>query len=382
MPDQLPIPVRDALREPFTPGEVEAMIARARKPAEKRGRGAKPFAFAAVAAAAVVAIVFAARELGTEEPGPIRTIDGPLARAITAPEGGARVDLDDGSEIALSDRARFEVLQNDGRELVLHARRGRFDVHVQAGGPRRWTIECGLATVVVVGTRFSIERSPDRVFVSVAEGVVLVRGELVPDRVQRLERGQSIEVLAPRRPAPAPAAVIAPEAPPVVEPAVEPAARATRPRWRDLADRGLYDSAYEALGPSGVRSEARRASAEELFALADVARLSGHPAEAVGPLEQLVREHPRDPSSALAAFTLGRIESDALHRADRAARAFEQAIELGLPDTLRADALARLALSLETAGDREGARRAASRYLAEHPEGPRAQAMTRIGAPD
>ena len=67
-------------------------------------------------------------------------------------------------------------------------------------GPRRWQIECGLATVEVVGTHFDVERSPGRLRVAVARGQVLVRGERVPDRVRRLAAGEALEVTDARPP--------------------------------------------------------------------------------------------------------------------------------------------------------------------------------------
>lgn len=46
---------------------------------------------------------------------------------------------------------------------------------VQPGGPRRWQVEGGLATIEVVGTA-------GRLRVSVQRGAIVVRGEGVPDR--------------------------------------------------------------------------------------------------------------------------------------------------------------------------------------------------------
>ena len=77
--------------------------------------------------------------------------------------------------------------------------------------------------------------------------------------------------------------------------------------------------------------------------LADVARLSGHPREAVAPLERMIAEHPGDPRAPVAAVMLGRLEMDRLVRPERARRAFERARELGLPAALAPDVDRRLA---------------------------------------
>ena len=74
-------------------------------------------------------------------------------------------------------------------------KRGAASFEVRPGGPRRWQIECGLATVEVVGTRFTCARGADRLHIGVEHGVVLVRGERVPNRVRRLAAGESLDVL-------------------------------------------------------------------------------------------------------------------------------------------------------------------------------------------
>jgi transmembrane sensor len=141
--------------------------------------------------------------------------------------------------------------------------------------------------------------------------------------------------------------------------------------WRDAAARGKYGDAYVALGSDGVaRETARAASADDLFALADVARLSGHPTEAVDPLERLVAEYPSSSRAALAAVTLGRIELG-LGRAGKASLALERALALGVPAGLEEDVRARLVEAHVKAGDRDAARTAASEYARRFPAGRR-----------
>ena len=67
-------------------------------------------------------------------------------------------------------------------------RRGGVRFEVEPDGPRRWTIETGLATVEVVGTVFEVERAPGAVDVRVERGVVVVRGERVPTIMREVER--------------------------------------------------------------------------------------------------------------------------------------------------------------------------------------------------
>ena len=106
-----------------------------------------------------------------------------------------------------------------------------------------------VATVEVVGTAFWVEAEEQRVRVRVERGAVLVRGERVPERVQRLSAGEEIEI---RKESAVPAAGSASGG--------RPAAAAPRAPWRELAGRGAFKDAYEQLGAGGIAaaSAARR----------------------------------------------------------------------------------------------------------------------------
>jgi transmembrane sensor len=132
---------------------------------------------------------------------------------------------------------------------------------------------------------------------------------------------------------------------------------------------GRPDAAFEALGAAGVRRETRRVGVGDLLALADVARLSGHPREAVAPLERILTDFAHDAQAPLAAFALGRLELDALDRPRAAAAALESALALGVPRSLLEDVRARLVEAHVRAGDRTAARAAASAYLRDFPAG-------------
>jgi transmembrane sensor len=309
--------------------------------------------------------------------------------------------LTDGSIVTLIAGARLRVLENDSTAVLalLGAGEARFDV--QPGGPRRWTIECGVAAVEVVGTRFAIRRESGRVRVAVEHGTVLVRGDRVPEHVQKLTDGETLDVAEASGPAESSTAAAPRHAGSDVVDASGPTSplTATRPpssaagegtpeaaassvRWRELARRGEYSAAYALLGTSGIGHLSMDGSVSDLLAVADVARLSGHPGEAVGALEHIVASYPDDPRAALAAFTLGRVQLDALGDAADAADAFARAIVLGVPDGLLEDAYARLVEARARAGDRAGARRAAQSYHERFPNGTRGAAIDRwLGGP-
>jgi transmembrane sensor len=337
----------------------------------------------AVAAAALIGAAAVALYLG-HSAGPLRLADGAALSAIEAPAAGATVALSDGSVIRLSGGARLAPLESSGTAFAAVLKGGSAGFDVRPGGPRRWRIECGLATVEVVGTRFNCDRGPGRLRVSVQRGAVLVSGERVADRVRRLGAGESltIEEREPTPPAPAiaTAAPAADEGPVAPEPPAAPAEAAAPERgvggrgagaasWRELARRGRHRDAWGALGAQGVRREVDRLDVEDLFALADVARLSGHPADAEAPLERIVSRYGGDRQAPLAAFALGRLELDALDRPARAAAAFDRALALGAPESLREDVRGRLVEAHLRAGDRAAARAAAEAYAREFPGG-------------
>ena len=164
------------------------------------------------------------------------------------------------------------------------------------------------------------------------------------------------------------------EALPVSRPSLP---RAVIPVWKELARHGQNAKAYDELGSGGVERAAQGATVDDLLILADVARLSGHPREAVKPLERVVHEHAADPRASLAAFMLGRVELDSLGAPAAGAAAFERAITLGIPGGLAEDAYAGVVESRAKAGDLAGARAAASEYLARYPRGRRAEEVKR-----
>ncbi len=294
---------------------------------------------------------------------------GGIEGMLAAGDEARTLGFSDGSAVLLRPQSNLEVLENDGKAFMalLAAGAARFDV--QPGGPRRWTIECGLASVEVVGTRFSIRREPAAVHVYVEHGIVLVRSDLIVDRVRRLTDGQSLDVLqpgerTPPRNAASAAGSVSPQ--PTRPIGAPPPADAG---WQDLAGRGNFTEAYGLLGPSGVHHISEVGAVRDLLAVADVARLSGHPSEAVPPLRRILEDHPDDPSASLAAFTLGRIQLDALADAADAADSFARALALHVPPGLEEDARARLVEARARAGDMAGARRAAEDYRARFPRG-------------
>jgi TolA-binding protein len=196
----------------------------------------------------------------------------------------------------------------------------------------------------------------------------------VPDGVKRVEEAHSIEVEQEQHPEPLPRA---PSPPPTRAPAAVQSSRPERTHavlddaWRDLAAQGDYAAAYKSLGPGGIATQARTADLDQLLTLADVARLSGHAADAVEPLRRAIADHAQDPRAALAAFTLGRVHLDSLGDSAAATRDFRDALSLGVPQALVEDAYLRLMEAGARSGNRGAAHHAWEEYVERFPQSPR-----------
>jgi transmembrane sensor len=411
-------PLKHHLQDPVDEAALQRIAQEidARVPARRRRRGLP----LALAAAAMVGAAIAAFALVHRDPGPLLLADGRVFAAVDAAGTARDISLSDGSRISLSAGARIEPLESSGSVFSAMLTRGRADFDVHPRGPRHWIIECGLATVEVVGTEFACERGPGRLRVAVRRGVVLVRGECVPDRARRISAGETLDVsedatrLQPAatstpvreilpdnagsiaipnsssaagtggqsQPVPTriamgtlngfpypPATGSGEQSPPA------PTRIASARSWRDLARHGRHGEAFAVLGPDGLQRESKRLGVNDLLVLADVARLSGHPAEAVAPLERILIDFASDAHAPLAAFALGRLELDSLGRAQAAAVALNKALTLGIPRSLREDVRARLVEAYARGGDPGAARRAAAAYFDEFPHGRHTRAI-------
>ena len=385
----------------------------------------------AVAAVAVVAVLVWPRESG-----PLALVSGLLPGSVSSTS--ERVAFDDGSVVTLDAGARFGVNHNDGKHFDTVLEAGRVRLSVTPGGPRRWTIDCGVAKVVVVGTELVIDRQGPTVEVSVSHGRVLVQSSHLAGGEVAVGAGESVRIAAsaasqdtlpktpgesPEAPAaepmrahhaathdspptpttPTPATTLEPAPPPTPSPGHEPSARiapaqeharppapapsiAARPApapSRSIAPAPAPTppaaitpppSSPPAPDPTPTPTPAPTPDPGELLEAADIARRNGEHTRAAALLEQFLATAGHDDRAPIAAFTLGRLEADVLVRPARAAAAFERALPR-LPKALEADALARLALARQALGQPERARETARRYLEAYPDGPRAPAM-------
>jgi transmembrane sensor len=292
-------------------------------------------------------------------------------------------DLSDGSRITLVRGARLDVLESSPRSVVLALRAGRVRFDVRPHGPRTWRIDCGAFSVEVVGTKFVLQRSTKGLKVDVLHGAVLVRGEGIPDGVQRLEAGQSLHARPPQ-----PVAQV--ENTPVLQPTrgvpvlqslgaqIIRSSVGHTPKKRALALRGRRRQHAASASAGAGANEAPRKVAdgddiEGLFREADKARLEGRLDDAVVALRRILERHADDSRAALAGFALGRLQLSALGQPELAARNLRLALALGLPAALSEDAHAKLAEAYQRAGDQAAACSAWHDYVRRYPQGAKRQ---------
>jgi transmembrane sensor len=288
-----------------------------------------------------------------------------LARAAapmpTAVERQPAVVLGDGSRAEpLDAQSRFEVTRDRPEQVTVVLQRGGARFAVAARAERRFEVESGPVLVRVKGTTFSVTRSDGVTRVSVEDG-----------HVQVFWAGEKAELFAgdagtfPPLDAPLEPARLGANA---VESTI---ARPTANVWRDLAKKGEYRRAYTAMRKRGTPVSDLP---EDHMLAADVARLSGHPQQAVLHLRAVSERFADDPRAPVAAFTLGRVLQD-LQRPREAAAAFRRARTLWPRGPLALDAWSGEAEALQDAGDIAAARQIAAGYLERHPSGRHAQAM-------
>jgi transmembrane sensor len=334
---------------------------------------------AAFASACVIAAIVWLQEPALREG--VRLIDGRAPSVLEVPASAAKAspfDFDDGSRLVLDPGARLETLDNRGVQVVLLVEHGRIELELQPT-PYRWIVECGLATIEVIGATLEVDRSERGVRVRVEEGEVLIRSVRVRDGIRKLRRGESVAIALEIVDAPASEAEN--EIPPkkIEQISAEPKnAEPKNAARKNVEQKNVARDPVEAPKlPELEKPEltAREPEApkpptiDEILRKADDARKRGDLEGAVAILERVLESGSHDSNAALAAYTLGRIELFDLRRAQRARTAFERSLASALPAALREDALAHLATAQDRAGDRQSARATADRYFTDYPNG-------------
>jgi transmembrane sensor len=284
-----------------------------------------------------------------------RVLPGPPAAAAVATAAPAMAIFADGSRAEPLGRDMQLRVGVDSAERVAVRLAGGAHFQVVPNPRRVFEVQTRAVRVRVLGTVFSMVDLPSgQTQVLVERGRVEVAwlggAELLHDG----EGG----VFPPSEPA-ATAAPAAPAAPtPPADDEAKPAEARARPKE-----------------PAAPRDDTA-----DLIEAADVARLSGHPEDALAPLRDICDRRPGDRRAPVASFTMGRILLDDLSRPLEAAGAFHRARALWRQGPLADDALAREAEAWQRAGHPERARAAAREYLQQYPGGRHAAVMRQLAA--
>jgi transmembrane sensor len=287
------------------------------------------------------------------------------------------VRFSDGSLVTrLEPDAQVSVIEAGPERIIASVERGQISAEVTPRPSRIFRIVAGQVVVEALGTAFTVERLDERVGVSVRHGRVRVTW-LTGTR--ELGAGESnwfppIEENRAREEASAAGAGegSAVESSPSPGPVANPA---RTPSWKMLALEGRNREAYALL-----RDQRRSLrDPDDLLLAADVARLSGHPADAVPYLERLIKESGNQTKAAMAAFALGRVLMTSLGQPDKAALEFADARRRAQGGSLAEDALAREVEAWAQAGAATRARERAQEYLRLYPRGQRSRAVRTFG---
>lgn len=328
----------------------------------QRRRAAALGAGAILLAAAAAALTWS--RVRTHEPNP-------LAAASALPSQERIVRFSDGSMVHLLDATTdVSIVEARPERIVSTLDHGAATFEVSHVDGRVFRVQAGQVIVEALGTVFTVDRGDSNVRVSVGRGRVRVD---FGTGSRELAVGQSGTFPPSDEPVPsasvASAESVAPPSPAV--PSAKPA-----PSWKELGRAGKPADAYRAL-ESAPATDLN--NAEALLLAADIARLAGHPQEAVPYLERVLRDFKADPRASLAAFSLGRVLMSSLGRPAEAAGYFERARALSHEPSLAEDALAREVEAWARAGQADRARRRAEDYVRLYPTGQRLNAVKTFG---
>lgn len=345
-----------------------------------------------VTLAATATIVGLRARFGAKAPG---ALDGAVLE--TAADQQQSLTLADGSSITLEASTRLRLVRVSGKDVRLELEHGAVEARVVHTAGRAFTVSAADVEVVDEGTHFRVAHPGDgSVEVRVVEGSVQIarRDGSGPARMLGAGETWTTELGAGETRTTEPDALGATtDEPPPATPPTEPAPRSSPAsfarnaparlpkRFHALYESGEYGEAYDSLGPHELDTLVANVTSADLFAIAEVARLSGHPKHAAMAFDALRTAHRADPRAGLAALELGRLRLIDLDDPGGAAEAFRDAVTLQTDEGFREDAQARLVQALDASGDIEACAAAKRTYVERHPDGLHAAAVGRSCRP-
>lgn len=320
--------------------DVERGAARLQARRPKPTLAFKPFALAAVAAAAVLVFILWGR--------------GAMPLTYVVEHGS--MHFSDGTVLQLAKDTSTQVTHIDAHGADIELTRGQLTADVHAQPEARWKLRAGPYAVEVTGTRFTMTWDPPagRLTVVMHEGSVLVRGPHL-GHAHALTAPASLAVsredgiLAPPSPASAPSATSSVVA--------QPSATQTGPP------------------PSREPPPATPPSAADLLDAAQAARLQGEAARAQQLLQRLRAAFPDSVEARTATFMSGRSHFDA-GRDAAAIPELQAYLTQGGPFSSEAEVL--LILALHRSGRTEEAKARARALVAAHPQSAHARRVEEL----
>ncbi|HET6279575.1 MAG TPA: FecR domain-containing protein [Polyangia bacterium] len=362
--------------------EAQAEGLTARRHHRSRRRWIPAFAALAVGLTAIMLVVAWPRTLSFKADG----VDiGPGTKLAASTERALPLRFSDGSVVTLAPGSHGEVVAVSARGASVHLDSGRLEAAVVHAQRTRWVVGVGPYGVQVTGTRFSAswDAVGQKLAVALTEGSVIVQGPLLGAAGLPLRRGQVLSVdVGKQRVSLAPVEELPPPniAPPAsaLAPVPEPPAAVEPSEWKRWALASHPKRAYAAAARVGFNDLCRMLPAPDLLLLADAARFAGEPGSARQVFQALRARFPTDTRAGDAVFGLGILARDAGGQPRVAVRRFEEYLSRWPAGALAREARGRLIEAWEKAGRHGEARRAAARYLAEHPDGPHAAFARRL----
>ena len=293
----------------------------------------------------------------------------------------------EGSHLLLHEGGRMRVLSLGSRKARVLVEDGILDVSITRRKlqPTQWDFEAGPYRVEVTGTKFQLAfNAREQSFsLSTQEGQVVVSGGC-QQTYQAVSAGERIDLscppreaspsagevssfkasAAPQLPLQAPTDAVSDEVP------LSPKPSSGDASWRKLLASGRFVEGLNAAERTGFQRVCQVATARELLALADAARLFGPRVRAVAALRMLRQRFPGTMDASTAAFKLGLVAFEKDHAYAEAARWFEICLREQPSGPLMGDSVGRLMEARLRGGDLVGARSDAQQYLRRFPEGP------------
>jgi transmembrane sensor len=316
-----------------------------------------------------------------------------LGEWVRAPENDTLpLAFSDGTHILLRQSAQARVTETSAHGAHLVLERGGLVAVVAHKEQASWELQAGPFSVLVRGTHFNLDWSPESSTfnLELTEGLVDVVGPgLVGSRAvktgQRLRvaaassgwRIESTEIGQSAAPSDAQTAASVASSVAIQAPSTSSAATAStkefgpaKPGWQELAATGEYAESLAVARKLGLQRICTTSSVADLTRLAQVARAGGD-AEVARTVLRSVRERfAGTAEAAMATFDLGRLAFDTSGRFLEAVHWFKDYLREFPHGKLAREAMGRLMEALERGGDHSGAREVANEYLLKYPTGP------------